>query len=63
MQSAKDQIPVRGDHCALRPVGRLGEPEDIGAMAVFLAGAGAGFVTGQAVVVDGGQTLPELPGL
>ncbi|WP_377325283.1 SDR family oxidoreductase [Pimelobacter simplex] len=45
------------------PVGRLGEPEDIGAMAVFLAGAGAGFVTGQAVVVDGGQTLPELPGL
>lgn len=43
------------------PVGRLGEPEDIGAVALFLASARAGFVTGQAVTVDGGQTLPELP--
>ena len=43
------------------PVGRLGEPEDIGETALFLAGAGAGFVTGQAITVDGGQTLPELP--
>lgn len=45
------------------PVGRLGDPEDIGAMAVFLSGPTAGFVTGQAVVIDGGQTLPEVPGV
>jgi 3-oxoacyl-[acyl-carrier protein] reductase len=43
------------------PIGRLGEPSDIGATALFMAGSGAGFVTGQALVVDGGQTLPELP--
>lgn len=43
------------------PIGRLGEPSDIGAAAVFMAGAGSGFLTGQALVVDGGQTLPELP--
>jgi 3-oxoacyl-[acyl-carrier protein] reductase len=43
------------------PIGRLGEPADIGALALFLASAHAGFVTGQAITVDGGQTLPELP--
>jgi 3-oxoacyl-[acyl-carrier protein] reductase len=43
------------------PIGRLGEPSDIGAAALFMAGANAGFITGQAMVVDGGQTLPELP--
>jgi 3-oxoacyl-[acyl-carrier protein] reductase len=45
------------------PIGRLGEAEDIGAAALFLASDGAGFVTGQSLTVDGGQTLPELPDL
>lgn len=44
------------------PMGRLGEPEDIGEAALFLASTTAGFITGQAITVDGGQTLPELPG-
>jgi 3-oxoacyl-[acyl-carrier protein] reductase len=43
------------------PAGRLGEPDDIGAAAVYLAGPGAAFVTGQELVVDGGQVLPEHP--
>ena len=37
-------------------VGRVGTPEDIAAMVVFLASSGAGFITGQNFVVDGGMT-------
>jgi NAD(P)-dependent dehydrogenase (short-subunit alcohol dehydrogenase family) len=36
---------------------RLGEPIDIAKVALFLAGDGAAFVTGQAIAVDGGMTL------
>lgn len=41
------------------PLGRLGEPDDIAAAMLFLASDGAGYVTGQTIVVDGGATLPE----
>jgi 3-oxoacyl-[acyl-carrier protein] reductase len=41
------------------PLGRLGEVEEIGATALFLATDEAGYITGQTIVVDGGQTLPE----
>ncbi|WP_462417082.1 3-oxoacyl-ACP reductase FabG [Kytococcus sp. Marseille-QA3725] len=43
------------------PLGFLGEPEDIGETAAFLASDGARYVTGQGIVVDGGQVLPETP--
>ena len=43
------------------PLGSLGEPEDIGRTALFLASDSARFITGQTIVVDGGQTLPEIP--
>ena len=43
------------------PVNALGKPEDIGYTAVFLASHEAGFITGQRIVVDGGQILPETP--
>lgn len=36
------------------PVGRVGRPEDIGALVVFLLSDAAGFVTGQNIVADGG---------
>lgn len=38
------------------PVGRLGRPEEIASLAVYLASDEAGFVTGQAFVADGGMT-------
>ena len=38
------------------PVGRLGDPSDFGAMAAFLCSVHAGFVTGAAVIVDGGAS-------
>lgn len=43
------------------PLGHLGEVEDIGYAALFLATDEAKFITGQTIVVDGGQTLPEAP--
>jgi 3-oxoacyl-[acyl-carrier protein] reductase len=42
------------------PVGRLAEPEEVGWAVRFLASEEAGYVTGQTVVVDGGQVLPEM---
>jgi len=36
------------------PARRLGRPEELGAMAAFLASEQAGYVTGQAIAVDGG---------
>jgi len=44
------------DH-AQHPAGRVGTPEDIGALAVYLLSDAARFVTGQRFVVDGGMTI------
>lgn len=41
------------DH-AQHPVGRVGRPEDIAAMALYLCSEKAGFITGQNFVIDGG---------
>ncbi|MEE8470076.1 MAG: SDR family oxidoreductase, partial [Dehalococcoidia bacterium] len=39
------------------PACRYGEPEDIAELASFLASPGAGYITGQTIIVDGGLTL------
>ena len=39
------------------PLRRLGEPRDIGGIAVFLASDAAAFITGQCIVADGGVTI------
>ncbi|MBS0286068.1 MAG: SDR family oxidoreductase [Proteobacteria bacterium] len=41
------------------PLGELGTPEDVAYAALFLASDEAKFITGQTLVVDGGQVLPE----
>lgn len=39
------------------PVGRLGRPEDVAALVAYLASPEAAYVTGESVMIDGGQTL------
>ena len=41
------------------PLGRLGTPEDVAYAVLFLASKEASFITGQSLIIDGGQTLPE----
>ena len=47
----------RAAYVARQAMGRLGSPEEIAAMAVYLASDDAQFVTGQAMLIDGGWTL------
>jgi 3-oxoacyl-[acyl-carrier protein] reductase len=43
------------------PMKRLAEPSDVGWAVRFLASEEAGYITGQTLVIDGGQVLPEGP--
>jgi 3-oxoacyl-[acyl-carrier protein] reductase len=49
LRQMTDSIPLR----------RLGTVSDIGHAALFLASDEAGYITGQTIVIDGGQVLPE----
>jgi len=51
----KGPQPTAEEH-AFHPAGRVGTPEDIAALAAFLVGRDAGFITGAEFVVDGGVT-------
>lgn len=48
---------ARAAFVARQPMGRLGTPDEIAALAVYLASDEAQFITGQAIVIDGGLTL------
>ncbi|NLT17606.1 MAG: SDR family oxidoreductase [Clostridiales bacterium] len=49
-----DPEEVRAAFVARQPMGRLGKPEEIAALAVYLASDESAFVTGRAMVIDGG---------
>lgn len=52
-----DPEQARKDFVARQPMGRLGRAEEVAAMALYLASDAASFVTGQALVIDGGMHL------
>jgi 2-keto-3-deoxy-L-fuconate dehydrogenase len=52
-----DRAQVVADFVARQPMGRLGRPEEIADLAVYLASDAAAFVTGQAIAIDGGWTV------
>ena len=61
--SLQDRLAATGDYdkaeeafIARQPMGRFGQPEEIAALAVYLASDESGFVTGQAINIDGGWT-------
>jgi 2-keto-3-deoxy-L-fuconate dehydrogenase len=57
MASQGDFEKAHADFVARQPMGRLGRPEEIAALAVYLASDESNFTTGQTHIIDGGWTL------
>lgn len=56
MRAQGNYEEARKAFVARQPMGRIGQPEEIAAMAVYLASDESAFTTGTAMVVDGGMT-------
>lgn len=56
LHATGDYEAARAAFIARQPMGRIGQPEEIAALAVYLASDEAAFVTGQALAIDGGWT-------
>jgi len=54
LSKAPDPKAVRAERIAVHPIGRLGQPEDIAGLAVYLASDESSWVTGAVFPVDGG---------
>jgi 2-keto-3-deoxy-L-fuconate dehydrogenase len=52
-----DYAKTRAEFEARQPMGRLGKPEEIAALALHLAGDESGFTTGQIHIIDGGWMI------
>ena len=56
LRATGDYEAARKAFVARQPIGRIGTPEEIADLAVFLAGPRASYITGQAISIDGGWT-------
>jgi 2-keto-3-deoxy-L-fuconate dehydrogenase len=56
-QTGRSFDEVQKDFVARQPMGRLGTPAEVAALALFLASDEASYITGQAHLVDGGMAL------
>jgi len=50
-----DPVAKRAQVIGLHPVGRLGTPEEVGALCAFLCSPFAGFISGNTILIDGGR--------
>jgi NAD(P)-dependent dehydrogenase (short-subunit alcohol dehydrogenase family) len=55
-KSGADKAAVHAEEAALQPLGRIGQPEEVAALILFLASEQAKFITGSLQVIDGGYT-------
>jgi gluconate 5-dehydrogenase len=53
----RERPALRQEIEAIIPMGRLGEPEELGPLAVYLAGDASSYMTGALLTIDGGYTL------
>jgi gluconate 5-dehydrogenase len=53
----REQPDLHQKFTAMIPLGRLGEPDEIGPLAVYLASEASSYMTGSIVTIDGGYTL------
>jgi 2-keto-3-deoxy-L-fuconate dehydrogenase len=57
MAAKGDMEAARAAFIARQPMGRMGRPEEIAAVAVLLASDEARFMTGENIIIDGGMSL------
>ena len=57
VQAAKDPEKAKKDFIARQPMGRLGTPEEIASLAIYLASDESEFVTGITHAIDGGMSI------